>query len=103
MPSATTSWNFDILAKGPVKSAVLCPRVTHYKPIAPVDQSHFEIVIPGDAETYVDLDIHMSVWGKIVAEVHSSLERADSTTVFNNLLRSFFSQCSVTLKGDSVS
>jgi hypothetical protein len=37
---------------------------THYKSVAPVDQSDLEIVIPIDAEAYTDLYIHMSVRGK---------------------------------------
>jgi hypothetical protein len=68
-----------------------------------VDQSDLEFVIPGDAETYVDLVIHMSVLGKLVAQERSALESTDNTTVVNNLLHSLFSQCSVSLNGFSVS
>jgi hypothetical protein len=86
-----------------VQSAVLSSRVTHYKSIAPVDQSDLEFVIPGDAETYVDLDIHMLVRGKLVAQDDFALDPADSTTVVNNLLLLLFNQCSVTLNRVSVS
>jgi hypothetical protein len=68
-----------------------------------VDQSDLEFVIPGDGETYVDLDIHMSVRGKLVARDGSALDSTDSTTVVNNLLHSLFSQCSFSLNGFSVS
>jgi hypothetical protein len=47
--------------------AVLLSRFTHCKPIAPADQFDLEFVIPGDTETYVVLDIHMSVRGKLLA------------------------------------
>jgi hypothetical protein len=68
-----------------------------------VDQSDLEFVIPGDAETYVDPDIHMSVRGTLVAQDGTALESTDSTTVVNNLIHSLFSQCSVSLNGVSVS
>jgi hypothetical protein len=103
MECATTRFEFDIFTKRPVQTAVLRSRVTHYKPIAPVDQSDLEFVIPGDAETFVDFDIHLSVQGKLVAQDGSALECTDSTTVVNNLLHSLFSQCSVSLNGVSVS
>jgi hypothetical protein len=54
--TTTTKSEFDIFEKKPVQGAVLWSRVTHYKPIAPVDQSDLEYVIPGDSETYVDLN-----------------------------------------------
>jgi hypothetical protein len=73
MACATTRSEFDIFAKRPVQTSVLWSRVTHYKPIAPVDQSDLEFVVPGDAETYVDLEIHMSVRGKLVAQDGSAL------------------------------
>jgi len=68
-----------------------------------VDQSDLEFDIPGDAKTYVDLDIHMSVLGKLVAQDGSALEKTDNTTLVNNLLHSLFSQCNVTLNAVSVS
>ena len=89
---------FDIFARRPLQTAVVSSRVTHYKPIAPVNQSDLEFVIPGDGETYVDLNIHMSLRGKLVALHGSALDLADSTTVVNNLLHSPFSQCSVNPK-----
>jgi hypothetical protein len=86
-----------------VQSAVLFSRVTHYKPIVPVDQSDLEFVILGDADTYIDLDIHMSVQGKLVTQDGSALDLADSNTVVNNHLHSLFRQCNVTLNWVTVS
>jgi hypothetical protein len=64
----------------PVQSAVLSSRVTHYKPIAPVDQSYLSFVIPSDSEAYIDINILMSVRGKLVAHDNSPLDVTDSTT-----------------------
>jgi len=83
-----TRCDFDIFAKIPVQNAVLSSRVTHYKPITPLDQSDLEFVTPGDAEKYVDLVVHLSVRGNLVAQDVSSLDPADSTTVVKNLLNS---------------
>jgi hypothetical protein len=68
-----------------------------------VEQSDLEFVIRGDVETYLDHDVHMSVRGKLASQDASPLDPADRTTVVCNLLHSFFSQCSVTLNGVSVS
>jgi hypothetical protein len=95
-------FGFDIFVKRPVHSAVQLSRVTKYKRIAPVDQSDLGIVITSDAGTYVELDIHPSIRRKLMANDGSSLDTAANTTVINNLLI-HFSQCSVTLKGISVS
>jgi hypothetical protein len=73
--------------------------IQNYKPIAPVELSVLEFVIHGDADTYVDLNIHISVREKLVAQDGSSLDPSDSTTVVNNQLHSLFSQCSFRLNG----
>jgi hypothetical protein len=86
-----TGREFDIFAKRPVQTAVQSAQVTHYKPIAPVDLSDLEFVIPGD--------IHISVRGKLVAQGVSVFDPADSTTVVKDLLHSLFSQSSITLNG----
>jgi hypothetical protein len=99
----TTRSEFHIFAKRPLQKSVLWSRVRHYKPITPVDQADLNFVTPVNAETCVDLDIHISVRGMLVAHVGSALDSADSTTVVNNLLQPLFSQCSITLNGASVS
>jgi hypothetical protein len=75
-----------------VQCAVLSSRVTHYKSIAHVNQSDFEFDIPGDTETYVNLNIHMSVRGKLVVQYGCIMDQADTTTVVNNLLHSLFNK-----------
>ena len=85
-----------------MQCAVQWSLFTHYKPIAPVDQSDLEYVIPCD-HTYVDLDIHMMIRGKLVHADGSNLHSDDNTSVVNNLLHSLFSQCIVTRNGVSIS
>ena len=97
-----TKSEFDIFAKKPVQSAVLGTRVAQYKPIAPVDQSDIEFIIPGDNESYIDMNIHIMVRGKLVKPNGEALDATEHTSVINNLLHSLFSQCSVTLNGVSV-
>jgi hypothetical protein len=103
MECATRTSEFDIFAKNPVQTAVLWSRIMHYKHVAPVNQSDLESHIPSDSETYIDLDIHLSVQGKLVALDGSSLDAADSISVVNKLLHSLLNQCSVTLNRVSVS
>jgi hypothetical protein len=74
----------DIFAT--VQTAVLWSRVTPYETITPVGQSDFEFVVPGGTKTYVDLDIHTSVHGRLVAHDGYSLDAADRTIVVNHFL-----------------
>jgi hypothetical protein len=75
----------------------------YYKSVAPVEKSDLGFHIPRDSETYIDLDNHLSVRGKLVAQDGSALDAGYSTFVVNNLLHSLISKCSVTLIGVSVS
>jgi hypothetical protein len=69
-----------------LQSAVLWSLVTHYKPIAPVDQSDMEFHTPSDPVEYVDLYIHLSVQWKLMAQGGYALDAADSTSVVNKFL-----------------
>ena len=51
---AFVSSEFDIFARKPVQLAMQETNVVHYKPIASVDQSDLEFLIPADYGTYVD-------------------------------------------------
>ena len=55
---------FDIFARKPVQESILETLGVFYKPIASVDQSDLEFLIPADSETYIDLDIKVYVHGK---------------------------------------
>ena len=57
---------FDIFVSKPVQEAILGTDVVHYKPIATVDQNDLEFLIPGDNETYIDLDIKLYVKGRLL-------------------------------------
>jgi hypothetical protein len=51
------STEFDVFAQKPVQEAVLETTEAEYKPIASVDMSDLEFLIPADNDTYLDLDI----------------------------------------------
>lgn len=93
---------FDIFAKKPVQTSVLSSQIVRYKPIAPVDQNVFEFVFSGDNDTYIDLNVHFMVTGKIVKLDGTDFDGTEHTTSVNNLLHSLFSQCSITLNGVSI-
>lgn len=91
MACATTRTEFDIFVKRPVQRAMLSSRVTHYKPIAAMDQSDLDYVIPSYPETCMDLVIRMSLRGKYLSQDGYALDPTVSTTVVNILLHSLFS------------
>jgi len=94
--------DFDIFAPKPVQSAILGTDVVHYKPIATVDQNDLEFLIPGDTETYIDLDIKLFVRRKIIGADGKDLDASDFTAGTNNFLHSLFSQCSISLNGVNI-
>jgi len=70
-----------------------------YKPLDPVEQNDLEFLIPGDSDTYVDLDIKLYVRGKIFSSSRKDVDLTDTTSVTNNILHSMYSQCTVMLIG----
>ena len=72
----------------PIQTAVLGSVKTLYKPLAPVEQNDLEFLIPGDNDTYIDLDIEHYVRGKIVSSSGKDADLVDTTAVTNNLLHS---------------
>ena len=60
------SSQFDIFMHRPIQTAVLVSVETVYKPLAPVEQNDLEFLIPGDSDTYIDLDMKLYVRGKMV-------------------------------------
>jgi hypothetical protein len=93
---------FDVFAQKPVQEAVLETTKTEYKPIASVGKSDLEFVIPGDNETYMDLDIKLFIRGKLINGDGTDFDATDFTAGTNNFLHSLFSQCSISLNGVSV-
>ena len=53
------SSEFDIFARKPVQESILETLDVVYKPIASVDRSDLEFLIPADSETYIDPDIKL--------------------------------------------
>ena len=98
----SVSSEFDIFAHKPVQTSVQETIETIYRPVASVDQSDLEFVIPADNDTYIDLNIRLFVRGKLTAQDGKDLDATDFTGVTNNLLHSLFSQCSITLNGTSI-
>ena len=93
---------FDIFAHKPVQTAILETNVVHYTPIATVDQNDLEFLIPGDNETYIDLDIKLYVKGKLIGVDGKDLDATDFTAGTNNFLHSLFNQCSISLNGVNI-
>jgi len=67
-----------------------------YKPVDPVEQNDLKFLIPGDTDTYVDLDINLYV-RYVGLELRDNVDLTDRTDVTNNLLHTLFIQCTVTL------
>ena len=84
---------FDIFTPKPRQIAVEGTFETIHKPIASTDQTDIEFLIPGDTETYIDLDLKLYIKGKLLKEDNTVLGETDYTTGINNLLHSLFSQC----------
>ena len=51
----------------PIQTALQGTVETVYKPLAHVEQNDLEFLIPGDSDTYIDLDIKFYVRGKMVS------------------------------------
>jgi hypothetical protein len=83
---------FDLFARKPKQITTVETNETIYRPIASVDQTDIEFVIPGDSDTYVSLDLRLYVKGKLIREDGTDLPATDYTAVINNFLHSQFSQ-----------
>ena len=96
------SSEFDIFARKPVQESVHETVDLVYKPIASVDQSDLDFLIPADNETYIDPDIKVYIRGKLTKVDGTALDDTDFTSVTNNFLHSLFSQCTVALNGTTI-
>ena len=65
--------------------------MVRYKPIATVDQNDLEFLVPGDNETYIDLNFKLFVKGMLVGADGKNLDASDHTAGTNNFLHSLFS------------
>jgi len=94
---AFVSNEFDIFAPKPIQLAIQDTKVVHFKPIASIDQSDLEFLVPADYGTYIDPDIKLYVRGKLAKADGSNLDATDHTAAVNNFLHSLFSQCTIIL------
>ena len=93
----TVSSEFDIFAHKQIPTSVLDTIEIVYIPIAPVEESDLEFLIPADTDTYIDLDSNLDVRGKLVSGEGKNLDEKDFTAVTNNFLYSLFSQCNISI------
>jgi len=82
------STEFDIFARKPRQIAVEGTTETIYKPIASIDQTDIDFFIPGNSETYIDLDLKLLIKGKLMKEDNTQLTDTGYTAGINNLLHS---------------
>jgi hypothetical protein len=99
--TASASTEFDIFAKRSVQTSTLDTIETSYKPIASVDQTDLEF-FTGSYDTYIDLNIHLIIRGKLIKAEGKELDATDYTAVTKNLLHSLFSQCTITLNSVTI-
>ena len=93
---------FDIFATRPVQASTIETIETAYKPIASLDQSDLEFLIPADHNTYIELNIQVYISGKLTQAAGKDLELTDVTCVANNLLHFFSEQCNISLNGVTI-
>jgi hypothetical protein len=96
------SSEFDIFARKPVQNAIQDTNVVVYIPVAPIDQSDLEFLIPADLGKYVDPDIKLYIRGILTKPDGSALDATDYTAGVNNFLHSLFSQCTIELNGVNI-
>jgi len=99
---AFVSSEFDIYARKPVQHAIHETNVVVYKPIASIDQSDLEFLIPADYDTHVDPDIKIYIRGEFTKADGTALDATDHTASTNNFLHSLFSQCTIALNGMNI-
>jgi len=89
----------DIFARKPVQHAIHETNVVVYKPIASIDQSDLEFLIPADYDTYVEHDIKIYIRGKFTKADGTAVDATDHTASTNNFLHTLFSHCTIALNG----
>ena len=95
--TVSVSTEFDIFATRSAQTSNLDTTDTAKIPKAYVDESDLEILIPAHHDTYIDINIHLYICGKLAKADGAELDATDYTAVTNNFLHSLFSQCSITL------
>ena len=83
-----TKSEFDIFAQKPLQTAILETRETLFKPVATVDQSGLQFVVPGDNETFIDLNIHVYVKGKLIKPDGTDFDATKNQSLIKTQLHS---------------
>ena len=81
----SASTEFDIFDTRPVQTSTLETLETSYKPIAALDQSDLEFLVPADQDTYIDLYIQLDIPGKMTKADGRDLEHTENTFPFRTL------------------
>jgi hypothetical protein len=68
---------FDNFGRKPKQISTVETNETIYRPIASVDQVDIEFVIPGDSDTYVNLDMKLYVKWELIREDGTDLPVTD--------------------------
>ena len=76
---------FDIFEFRPVQTSVLETIEEPHNPVAGVDQSDVEFLVPANSETYIDPNIKLFVRGRLTKANGTDLDESDFTGMTNNL------------------
>ena len=93
---------FDLFGRKAKQDSCLETTEVIYKPIASVDQKDIESLVPGNSETYFDLNLKLFIRGNIIKRDGTKLAETDYTAGVNNLLHSLFSQCTISLNDTQI-
>ena len=65
METTVVCSEFDIFTPRPVQSSVIGTTEVRHKPVAGVDKSDLEFLVPADNDTYLDTNIKLLARGKL--------------------------------------
>jgi hypothetical protein len=87
------SCEFDVFADRPVQTSTVRTVERAHNPTTGVDQRDIEFTVPGDADHYIDSDMHIYIKGQLLGADGAELDMKDYTAAVNNMLHSLFEQC----------
>jgi len=100
--TVSVSSEFGLFARRPVKLSVLVTTVVTYKPIASVDRSDLDFLIPACNDTYEDLNRKLYIRGKLTKVDGTNLDNKNFTSVTNKFRNSVFSRCTIAPNGVTI-
>jgi hypothetical protein len=75
--TVSVSSEFDIFADRAIQTSTLNTDKIAYKPIASIDQSYLEFVIPEYDNSYIDLNIQIYIKGQLIGAEGAELDSKD--------------------------